>query len=112
MLAREHAKEVIPRGSRFDKNALYQRRYWTDTMFQFVAGLREVAAGEGRPLAELAYAWLAHRPGVDSVLVGPGNVGQLDTAIDAVGRAPSAEANAKFDELQRAFAGTDATYAR
>jgi aryl-alcohol dehydrogenase-like predicted oxidoreductase len=112
MLARDHDKNEIPRGSRFDKNALYQRRYWSDTMFQFVAGLRAVAAEEGCPLAELTYAWLAHRPGIDSVLVGPATVQQLDMAIDAAARVPSSQASQKFDELYRAFAGTDATYAR
>lgn len=112
LLARDHEVGVIPRGSRFDKNALYQRRYWTEAMFAFVRDLRALAAEEGRPLAELAYAWLAHRPGVDSVLVGPATTAQLETAVDAIGRPPSSDAVAKIDALHRAFSGTDATYAR
>jgi len=111
LLARPHAFESIPEGSRFDKNAMYQRRYWSAHFFAFTKALREIAEGEGMDLAALAYAWLADRP-IDSVLVGPADVAQLDVAIDALGRRLSPESTGRIASLQRAFAGTDATYAR
>ena len=37
----------------------------------------EVAVAEGMSLVDLAYAWLAARPGVDSILVGPAEVAHL-----------------------------------
>jgi len=112
MLARDHQKAEIPAGSRFEKNTIYQRRYWTDAMFAYVNDLRQIAESEGQTIGEFAYSWLAHRPGVDSILVGPGTVAQLDFAIDAVQRTPSPEACEKVDALHRAFTGTDVTYAR
>ena len=74
--------------------------------------LRAVAQYEGMELVTLAYAWLAGRPGVDSVLVGPGSVAHLDAALDAWSRPLSPEALARIDELHQAFLGTDTRYAR
>jgi aryl-alcohol dehydrogenase-like predicted oxidoreductase len=112
LLAREHVKETIPAGSRFDKNAMYQRRYWSDAMFAFTKSLRAIADDEKLSLAALAYAWLKGRPGVDSVLVGPASVAQLDAACDGLATTLSAEANKRIDEAHQAFTGTDASYAR
>jgi len=112
LLARPHIIENVPAGSRFDKNAMYQRRYWSTHFFAFTKALREIAEREGTDLAGLAYAWLAHRAGIDSVLVGPADVAQLDFALDATARALSPESREAIAALQRAFAGTDATYAR
>ena len=112
LLARPHVKEEIPKGSRFDKNALYQKRYWSDHFFAFKSALEEVAKDAGMSLVDLAYAWLASRPGVDSILVGAATVGQFDQAVDAIGKKVDAGVMKKIDELSVAFAGTDATYAR
>src|SRR5439155_20088337 len=56
--------------------------------------------------------WVAARPGVDSILLGPGSVEHLDAAIDAVARPLPKEVIDRADELHRAFQGTDASYAR
>lgn len=101
-----------PAGSRFDDNAMYQRRYWTRAMFDRVERLREVARGEGCTLVDLAYAWVASREGVDSILVGPASVRQLDVALEACGRRLSTETLARIDELSREWAGTDTHYVR
>jgi aryl-alcohol dehydrogenase-like predicted oxidoreductase len=61
---------------------------------------------------ELAYQWVAARPGVDSILLGPASVEQLDAAIDSVARPLPKEVIDRADELHRAFQGTDASYAR
>ena len=72
LLTGQHAFEGSPeKGSRFDANAMYRRRYWTREMFSRVEQVADVARGEAMSLVELAYAWLASRPGVDSILVGP-----------------------------------------
>ncbi len=99
-------------GSRFHGNAMYQRRYWTRTMFDHVEQLRAVAEGEGCSLVDLAYAWVASRPDVDSVLVGPASVEQLDQAIDATSRVLSAKAVARIDDLAKEWIGTDTNYVR
>jgi aryl-alcohol dehydrogenase-like predicted oxidoreductase len=100
------------KGSRFDGNAMYRRRYWTQEMFRRVEQLREIAQGDGCSLIELAFAWVASRPDVDSILIGPATVAQLDEAIDAVGRTLSDSARARIDELGRDWGGTDTNYVR
>jgi aryl-alcohol dehydrogenase-like predicted oxidoreductase len=114
LLAGKHARGASPAGSRsrFDGNKLYQRRYWTERMFDVVDALKQVADGEGMSLVDLSYAWVAGRPGVDSVLVGPASVEHLDAAVDGCQKSLSAAALEKLDELHRTFQGTDATYAR
>jgi aryl-alcohol dehydrogenase-like predicted oxidoreductase len=112
LLARPHDIENIPHGSRFDKNVMYQRRFWSEHFFQFKKALVDLADAEGMPLADFAYAWLASSPSVDSILVGAGTTAQLDQAIDAAAKTLDAGVMKKVDELSRTFAGTDATYAR
>jgi aryl-alcohol dehydrogenase-like predicted oxidoreductase len=99
-------------GSRFDKNPMYQRRYLTDRFFELADAFARLAAEAGRTAVELAYQWVAARPGVDSILLGPASVEQLDAAIDALDKRLPKEVIDRADELHRAFQGTDASYAR
>ncbi len=101
-----------PKGSRFAQNSLYQRRYWSDAMFSRVAQLQDVANDAGLTLLELAYAWTKQRPGVDSILIGPGTVSHLTDALDALTKSVSAETSQRIDSLHKAWEGTDASYAR
>lgn len=103
---------AIPEGSRFDGNRLYQRRYFTERLLALVADYGTVAREAGMTLVELAYAWLARRSGVDSILVGPGSVEHLDAAIDACERRLPDEVLQRLDAVHRAYVGTDASYAR
>lgn len=113
LLAGTHRfEEAPPKGTRFDGNALYQRRYWTRPMFERIEKLRAVAQAEGLTMVQLATAWVASRPDVDSILVGPATVTQLDEAIEAVGKTLSADACKRIDELAREWAGTDTNYVR
>ena len=57
------------KGSRFDGNALYRRRYWRRAMFDAIEAMRDVAAAENVSLVTLAYAFVLRHPGVDSVLI-------------------------------------------
>jgi aryl-alcohol dehydrogenase-like predicted oxidoreductase len=102
----------VPRGSRFEANPMYRRRYWTDAMFELTERFRELANSCGLSLVALAYAWLAGRPGVDSILSGPGSVEHLDAALDACALELSPEVRTRIDDIHRAFVGTDACYAR
>ncbi len=102
----------IAPGSRFDGNRLYQRRYWSERLFTLADALRGVAEAAGLSLLELAYAWLASRPGVDSVLAGPGTVEHLDAALEACARPLPAGVAERMDTVYREWLGTDASYAR
>jgi aryl-alcohol dehydrogenase-like predicted oxidoreductase len=112
LLTEKHSKDRVPSGSRFDKNRMYLRRYWTDRLFEHVGSLGSIAREAGMSLTELAYAWVASRPGVDSVLVGPGDLSQLDAAIEGSSQTLSEDTLTKIDALSYAFSGTDARYAR
>jgi aryl-alcohol dehydrogenase-like predicted oxidoreductase len=108
-----HTFEGSPeKGSRFDANAMYRRRYWTREMFARVEQVGAVARSEELSLLGLAYAWLACRPGVDSILVGPATAAHLDEALAAIERPLSDEARTKLDELARAWLGSDTHYVR
>ena len=114
LLSGQHRFQETPeKGSRFDGNAMYQRRFWTREMFSRVEQVAEVARSEGLTPVELAYAWLATRPGVDSILVGPATVQHLDDALAAIGRPVS---DAGRDEARRtrpaAWMGSDTHYVR
>src|SRR5207248_11005400 len=100
------------RAAGFDRNPMCQRRYLTDRFSDLADAFGSLAAEAGRTRVELAYQWVAARSGVDSILLGPASVEQLDAAIDAVKRPLPKEVIDRADELHRAFQGTDASYAR
>jgi aryl-alcohol dehydrogenase-like predicted oxidoreductase len=104
--------ESPEKGSRFDDNAMYTRRYWTRAMFERTGELNAVAQHAGMSLVELAYAWVAARADVDSILVGPATVEHLDAAVAAVSRPLSLDVLARIDDLHRAWTGTDTNYVR
>jgi aryl-alcohol dehydrogenase-like predicted oxidoreductase len=113
LLTGRHARDgSTQKGSRFEKNRMYQGRYFTDAMFDRVDALAEVAKAEGMSVLELAYAWLAGAAGVDSILVGPASVSQLDEGAAACRRSLSPEVRGTIDALQRAWLGTDTCYVR
>lgn len=113
LLAGKHQRDgSTQKGSRFDKNSLYQRRYFTDTMFDRVEALRDLARAERMSLLDLSYAWLAGAPGVDSILLGPASVTQLEEGVAACSRGLSPEVRGLVDALHRVWVGTDASYVR
>lgn len=112
MLSGKHQMGTVTPGSRFDDNPMYQRRYYSAEQFRRLEDYRALAAKLDLSLPELAFAWLASRPGVDSVVIGPASVEHLDHAIDALERRLSAETLAELDLLYVRHQGTDASYAR
>jgi aryl-alcohol dehydrogenase-like predicted oxidoreductase len=112
LTGRYHPGATAEKGSRFDNNPLYQRRYFSPRLLDLAASYQSFAEAHGMSLLELAYAWLAGSPGVDSILVGPGSVAHLDAAIDACDKQVPPDARARVDEIYRGYLGTDATYAR
>lgn len=107
---RYRAGEPPPKGSRFEKNAMYRGRYFRPALFRATDALAAVAADEGLSLVELAYGFVLGHPDVASVLVGPGTVAHLDAALAA--RPLSPEARARVDAVYLDLVGTDARYAR
>jgi aryl-alcohol dehydrogenase-like predicted oxidoreductase len=113
LLSGKHSRDgSTQRGSRFDKNRLYQGRYFTDAMFDRVEALGKLAGAENMSLLELSYAWLAGAPGVDSILLGPASVKQLEEGVAACARGVSPEVRGLLDALYRTWLGTDTYYVR
>lgn len=104
--------ETAPKGSRFDGNAMYQRRYWSRAMFDRTAALALVAQDAGMSLLQLAYAFIASRSDVDSVLVGPATVAHLDDALDALALPLTEDVKRRIDALAIEWAGSDTHYVR
>lgn len=113
LLAGKHRRDgSTQEGSRFDKNRLYLGRYFTDTMFDRVEALAELAKAEGMSVLDLSYAWLAGAPGVDSILLGPASRAQLEQAVAACARGLTPEVRGLVDALHRVWLGTDTYYVR
>jgi len=99
-------------GTRFHKNGLYQRRYLSDVFFDATNAFTDLARECGLSILTLAYAWLAQRPGVDSILVGPGSASHLKDAFNALEVRLTPDTLTRVDQIHRALVGTDTTYAR
>jgi aryl-alcohol dehydrogenase-like predicted oxidoreductase len=104
--------QKLEQGSRFESNPMYRSRYLSQRFFELVEAYAALAASAGITLVDLSYAWIASRPGVDSVLLGPATVEQLDAAVRGCARPLPEGLAAKIDDLYRAFLGTDLSYAR
>ena len=61
-----------------------QRLYYQDSDFAVVDRLTEVARKLGRPNAQVALAWLLHKPGVTAPIIGASKMQHLDDAIAAL----------------------------
>jgi 1-deoxyxylulose-5-phosphate synthase len=62
--------------------ALYDRSAEQDEAV--IAAVRQVAERHDRPLAQIAYAWVASRPGITAPLVGISKLHQFDDAVAAL----------------------------
>jgi aryl-alcohol dehydrogenase (NADP+) len=60
-------------------------RYFQDNDFEIVENLVALSKSRGDATpAELAYAWLLHKPGVCSITLGPTKAGQIDSSCKAL----------------------------
>lgn len=109
---RYRAERKIEPGSRFDRNKMYQSRYWNDRTFDVVEAYAGLAEKAGMPLVDFAYAWLGGAPVTSSVLVGPATLEHAEVALNALEKTLPDEIRAEVDALSRAVSGTDVSYAR
>ncbi|MFL5361796.1 MAG: aldo/keto reductase [Myxococcales bacterium] len=112
LLAGKGLRKDPEAGSRFDKNPMYQQRYLSGRFFELVEAYTSLAKEAAISTVDLAYRFVASRPGVDSVLLGPADVAQLDAGIDACQKPLPEGVSERIDEIHRAYLGTDASYAR
>jgi aryl-alcohol dehydrogenase-like predicted oxidoreductase len=79
-----------------------------DRAYDAIDVMRDMAAAKGRTVAQIAIAWLLHRPVVTSVLLGAKRVDQLADTLGAVDVVLTAEDIAALDaatDLPREYPG-------
>jgi aryl-alcohol dehydrogenase-like predicted oxidoreductase len=83
LLAGGHRFEVRPsKAGRFG-NPYYRRRYWRLGLFQALGLLAPLAECAGMNVFDLALRWLRNRPGLSSVVIGPGSLLHLQATLAA-----------------------------
>ena len=114
LLTGKQSRESGPlSGTRFHGNTLYQGRYWHDSYFAAVEGLRIIARDAGRTLVELAIQWLLSQDPVDSVILGASRPEQLAENLKACesGRLDAATLD-RCEEVWKRLRGVTPRYNR
>lgn len=74
-----------------------QERYFRDEDFAVAEATREIARERGVSPSQVAIAWLLHKPGVTSPVIGPSSLEQLEDLAPASELALSAEEIARLE---------------
>jgi aryl-alcohol dehydrogenase-like predicted oxidoreductase len=88
-----------PEGARLSYMPDLAGRFMTEANWQALDRLADFAASRGRSLVELAFSWLAARPGVASVIAGATRPEQVDENASAADWALTAEDMAAIDAI-------------
>ena len=83
-LTGRYRRKVVPKGARYQVDRYLKERYFRPEDFDVVERLIEVAKEKGATPAQVALAWLLHKDGVASPIVGPTKAGQLEELVEAV----------------------------
>jgi 1-deoxyxylulose-5-phosphate synthase len=83
------------RTTRAETDKFTDSLYGRDEDFDVADRVAEVAAERGVPAAQLALAWLMHRPGVTAPIVGATKIGHLEDALAA------ADLDMSSDDMER-----------
>lgn len=81
----------IPKDSRMAIGKFLREEQLTNDLLAYLQRLNTTAAARGETLAEMALAWILHRPGMTSVLVGASSVAQLEKNMRYVSAQPFGE---------------------
>ena len=83
-LSGKYRKEEAPSGRRYEGDRLLKERFFTPQDFDVLDGVLAVAKEKGVTPAQASLAWLLHKPGVVSPIVGISEVAQLDELVAAL----------------------------
>jgi aryl-alcohol dehydrogenase-like predicted oxidoreductase len=98
VLAGNRTREGERRTARSDGDPFTDYLYAQPTDFDVVERVAEVAQERGIPPAQVALAWLLHRPGVTAPIVGATKAGHLEDALAAEQLELSEEEIARLEE--------------
>jgi aryl-alcohol dehydrogenase-like predicted oxidoreductase len=97
-LAGTRTREGERRTRRSETDPLQDRMYGSPEDFDVVDRVAEVAAERGVPPAQVALAWLLHKPGVTAPIVGATKLEHLEDALAAAVLELSPEEMARLEE--------------
>jgi 1-deoxyxylulose-5-phosphate synthase len=98
LLAGNRTREGERKTKRAETDAFADSLYKPDLDFPVIDRASELAEARGVPSAQLALAWLLHKPGVTAPIVGATKLAHLEDALAAESLELSAEEIAKLEE--------------
>jgi aryl-alcohol dehydrogenase-like predicted oxidoreductase len=98
VLAGNRTREGARKTTRSDSDPFTDYLYSQPTDFDVVERVAELAKERGVPSAQVALAWLLHKPGVTAPIVGATKLGHLQDALAAEQLALSDEELARLEE--------------
>jgi aryl-alcohol dehydrogenase-like predicted oxidoreductase len=101
LLAGTRTREGERRTRRSETDPLQDEWYGRPEDFDVVDRLAEVAGERSAPPAQVALAWLLHKPGVTAPIVGATKVGHLEDALAATELELSPDEIARLEEAYR-----------
>ena len=100
LLAGTRTREGERRTTRAGTDAYADELYGSSEDFDVIDRVAEVAAARGVPSAQVALAWLLHKPGVTAPIVGATKLAHLDDALAAAQLSLSAE---EIERLEKPY---------
>lgn len=94
--------QEVPEGTRFAlprAGVNYRRRYWHEAHLQAVERMRDFFGPRGKPLAQVALAWVMAQPGITAPILGASRPEQLEDTLPAAEMELDAEEMAFLDGL-------------
>jgi aryl-alcohol dehydrogenase-like predicted oxidoreductase len=89
----------LPEGSRLANSATWAAKFLTPRNWDVVEGLEAFCRSRGRSLVDLAFAWLAAREPVASIIAGATAPQQIDVNVGAVGWKLGPDELAEIDRI-------------
>ncbi|MBN1370490.1 MAG: aldo/keto reductase [Anaerolineaceae bacterium] len=84
LLTGKYAPGVRPDSGRLVENALYQKRYKGEDVYETAGRFTQFAQERGFDPAALAVAWVAAHPGVTAPIIGARNLTQLEGSLKSM----------------------------
>ncbi len=100
-LSGKYKRGEEPQSARYGSDQLLSYRYFQDNDFDVVERVVELAERKGISPAQLALAWVLHKPGVTAPIVGATKMSHLEEAVAALEITLDAEDLAALEEPYR-----------
>jgi aryl-alcohol dehydrogenase-like predicted oxidoreductase len=101
LLSGKYKRGKMPEGARLTNTKRLTDRYVTEENWKIVEALNEFATTRGHTLLELAFSWLAARPGVSSVIAGATKPEQVEQNAKSADWKLTPEEIAEIDGLSK-----------